>query len=235
MDRKQNPNLEILLLAVDKLGDLSKDMTFVGGCITGLLINKPTAPPIRATRDVDAIIEVVSLQDYHKFAKRLRECGFSEDINVNAPLCRYVSGTTILDVMPTREDILKFGNPWYTAAVKNSEQYQFANGVSIGMISAPYFIMTKLEAFDGRGQGDYLTSHDLEDVIAVLDGRNNIIEEIKNSGSLVVKAMSSKFQTLLSERRFRDSIMGHVPSDDVSQARVPLILDLISEIATFSE
>ena len=55
MTRVQNPNLEILALAVNQLGDLADDMVFLGGCATGLLISDPAAPPIRVTRDMDAI------------------------------------------------------------------------------------------------------------------------------------------------------------------------------------
>ena len=55
MDRAQNPNLQILMLAVDQLNELAKDMVFLGGCATGLLITDRAAPPIRVTRDVDAV------------------------------------------------------------------------------------------------------------------------------------------------------------------------------------
>jgi len=34
MVRVQNPNLEILSLAVEQLGDLADEMVFVGGCAT---------------------------------------------------------------------------------------------------------------------------------------------------------------------------------------------------------
>ncbi|MCW8946523.1 MAG: hypothetical protein OQK42_04895, partial [Sedimenticola sp.] len=65
MKRKQNPNLEILELAIKLLGSLSDEMVFLGGCATGLLITDPAAPPIRVTRDVDAIVQVASLAEYH--------------------------------------------------------------------------------------------------------------------------------------------------------------------------
>jgi len=57
MARLQNPNLEILILAVDQLGQLAEEMVFLGGCATGLLITDTAAPPIRVTRDVDAIVQ----------------------------------------------------------------------------------------------------------------------------------------------------------------------------------
>jgi hypothetical protein len=65
MTRVQNPNLEILALAVNQLGELADDMVFLGGCATGLLISDPAAPPIRVTRDVDAIVQVLSRAEYY--------------------------------------------------------------------------------------------------------------------------------------------------------------------------
>ena len=53
-----------------------------------------------------------------------------------------------------------------------------ASGKVIRMVSAPYFLITKLEAFNGRGNGDYLMSHDIEDIVAVLDGRPEIFDEM---------------------------------------------------------
>jgi hypothetical protein len=36
-----DPNLEILKLAVDQLGELADEMVFLGGCATGLLVTDP--------------------------------------------------------------------------------------------------------------------------------------------------------------------------------------------------
>ena len=44
MIRNQNPNLEILILAIEQLGGLTDEMVFLGGCATGLLITDPAAP-----------------------------------------------------------------------------------------------------------------------------------------------------------------------------------------------
>jgi hypothetical protein len=49
---------------------------------------------------------------------------------------------------------------------ENAVHIQLPSGKSIKMVSAAYFLITKLEAFDGRGAGDYLMSHDIEDIIA---------------------------------------------------------------------
>lgn len=128
MKRKQNPNLEILELAIKRLGALSDEMVFLGGCATGLLITDPAASPIRVTRDVDAIVQVASLAEYHKLAAKLRAIGFKEDVSEGAPLCRWVADEVILDVMPTKESVLGFGNRWYANAIEHALMIKLPSG-----------------------------------------------------------------------------------------------------------
>ena len=189
MNSVQNPNLEMFNSAVEQLGDLVNELVFLGGCATGLLITDPASPPIRITRDVDAIVQVLSLSDYHQLEKSLRAHGFTEDMSPDAPVCRWKSGDVILDIMPTDPKILGFGNEWYEAASNNAETVTLDSGQSIKMVSAPYFLITKLEAFKGRGNGDYLMSHDIEDIVAVLDGRPEIFDEVRNAEPTLQKEL----------------------------------------------
>lgn len=226
----ENPNLEILMLAVNQLSELVDEMVFIGGCATGLLITDTAAPPIRVTKDVDAIVQVTSLSDYHQLSEKLRKKGFQEDTSDGAPICRWITEAVILDVMPTDSKILGFGNQWYATATRNAECIQLPSGKSIKMVSAPYFLITKLEAFDGRGAGDYLMSHDIEDIIAVLDGRPEIVNEVKRAETELVSELTERFKKLLQNRQFVDAVSGHMPTDTTSQSRVPMILETIKQL-----
>jgi len=230
MTRERNPNIEILELAVDQLAELADEMVFLGGCATGLLITDPAAPPIRATKDVDAIVHVISRAEYYQLADRLREKGFVEDISDDAPICRWKSETVILDVMPTDSKILGFGNEWYVPAIENAEVIVLPSGHKIRMVSAPYFLITKLEAFEGRGNGDYLLSHDIEDVVAVLDGRPELVDEVKNTEPKLAMELVARFKEKLGDQIFVDSVYGHMPTDVISQERVEIIINTIEKI-----
>jgi predicted nucleotidyltransferase len=231
MVKQQNPNIEILELAIVQLGELADEMVFVGGCATGLLITDPAAPPIRVTKDVDAIVQVASIVSYYQLSDKLRAKGFSEDMSDGAPICRWVAENVILDVMPTERKILGFGNEWYKEAALNAEDIKLPSGKHIQMVSAPYFLITKLEAFGGRGKGDYLMSHDIEDIIAVVDGRPEIVNDVKQTKSILIKELSERFQALLKEERFVEAVSGHMPADETSQARVSIILNTIKNIS----
>ena len=231
MARTQNPNLDILILAVDQLGTLTEEMVFLGGCATGLLITDPAAPPIRVTRDVDAIVQVYSQAEYYGLAEKLRARGFNEDTRDDAPVCRWINDAVVLDVMPTSSDILGFGNFWFDKALEHSLGFELPGHKSINLVTVPYFLITKLAAFRGRGNGDYMLSHDIEDVVAVLDGRSEVISDIKNSGDDLAKELSCQFKMLQEDQRFLDAVSGHMPTDEASQARVPRIIELINLIA----
>lgn len=230
MHRERNPNLQILEMAVEYLGPLADDMVFVGGCATGLLLTDVAAPPIRVTQDVDVITEVASLGDYHRLSGQLRKRGFKEDQSPDAPICRWVAAGVVLDVMPTRPEILGFGNAWYQPALVAATSVELPSGKRIRMVTAPYFLVTKLAAFDGRGKGDYVTSHDMEDIVAVLDGRPEIVNEVKQVDEALRKHLMTRFAALLRNTKFVTALPGHLPGDTASQARVPLVMERITEI-----
>ena len=53
-------NIELLKLVAHRLEELCDEVTFVGGCVTGLLITDKAAPDVRFTVDVDCIINVIT-------------------------------------------------------------------------------------------------------------------------------------------------------------------------------
>jgi hypothetical protein len=79
-----------------------------------------------------------------------------------------VAGLLLTD--PVAEGI-RATNPWYPEAVKTSTRVRLSDRVEVRVISGPTFVATKLEAFISRGGGDILSSHDLEDILTVVDGR----------------------------------------------------------------
>jgi predicted nucleotidyltransferase len=206
-------------------------MVFLGGCATGLLLTDVAAPPIRATQDVDVITEVASLGDYHRLSGRLRERGFKEDQSPDAPICRWVAEGIVLDVMPTRREILGFGNEWYQPALDAAVAVALPSGKHIRRVTAPYFLVTKLAAFDDRGEGDYVMSHDMEDIVAVLDGRPEIVNEVKQADEALRRHLMARFAALLRDTSFVTALPGHLPGDAASQNRAPLVMERITAIS----
>ena len=218
-----DPNLPLLESVAHALGPLCDRFVFVGGCATGLLLTDPAASPVRATRDVDVVVEVVSLAGYHALERQLQAAGFKHDRSPDAPVCRWIVGGCMLDVMPTDEDVLGFGNRWYPVAVRTAESVRLPSGRSIRLIAPPVFLATKLEAFRGRGGDDFLASHDLEDIAIVVDGRPELVNEVPTCESALRTYLTDEIGSLLRNRAFLEALSGHLPADETSQARLPII------------
>ena len=99
-------------------------------------------------------------------------------------------------------------------------------------MTAPHFIGTKLEASKGRGNGDLVASHDLEDIVTVLDGRPSLVEEVERSEPRLQEYIADEFTRLVGSPGFIDAVSGHMPGDEISQARVPKILERIARLQT---
>lgn len=226
---RDNPNLAQLIAAAAKLAPLLDQMVFVGGCATGLLLSDPAAAPVRPTLDIDAIVAAASYAEFTLYETRLRELGFRESRAEGAPICRWLSGNLILDLMPTDSSILGFSNRWYRPAMENAQRIRIGE-YEIRLITAPYFLATKMEAFHGRAKNDFRMSHDLEDIVTVIDGRREITDEVHRSSADLQKFLADEFRDLLSNREFQEALPGHLLPDVASQQRLSLVLTRMQKL-----
>jgi predicted nucleotidyltransferase len=216
-----DPNVAMMELVAERLGErLREEMVFVGGAVAGLLITDPGQPAIRPTEDVDMIVHATIRADYQKIEAALRERGFVNDMSRDAPICRWRVGGVTVDVMPTLKEILGFSNPWYPHALATAQTTPLPSGTPIRLVTAPVFLATKFEAFADRGGGDYLFSHDLGDLISVIDGRDELIAECRMAEAQLKSYLRSRFRELLAAPAFIDALPGHLPGDSASQARL---------------
>lgn len=228
---RPDPNLDMVERIAEALGPLREQVVFLGGAATGLLITDPNAAAIRPTKDVDVIVEVATHGSYFQVEAALRTRGFLNDTREGAPMCRWLWDDLILDVMPTDTEILGFSNRWYPVAIRTAQEFILPGGLTIRLVAPAYFLGTKLEAFFDRGKGDYYASHDLEDLLAVVDGRPGIEREVENSTPELKAYLKEKLEPLLADDQFCYALQGHLPGDPGNQARVPILLRRLKAIA----
>lgn len=183
-------------------------MVFVGGTVPALY---PLADgvDVRPTLDVDAVIDVATTAGYYAFVERLRSRGFTECTDEGAPLCRLVCGGIKVDLVATVDTGIGPTNRWYRDAVPAASSYSPEPDLDVLAITPIYFIATKLEAFRGRGYGDFQASHDLEDLLAVIAGLDSVRVEIENDHDRVAEAVRRDLVELAAQEAFIDAVPGH--------------------------
>lgn len=163
------------------LQELRDQVVFVGGAVVSLYMER-SAEDVRETKDVDIVVGIYSRAKFADLEDRLRAIGFVND-TTGKFVGRFILDSTIVDVMPIEEEILGFSSIWYNEGFKNSILYKIDDLVTIRIFTAPYFLASKLEAFNGRGKnkaGEYdgRQSSDFEDIVSILVYRRSIWQEI---------------------------------------------------------
>jgi hypothetical protein len=131
--------------------------------------------------------------------------------------CRWHHGALTVDVLALNKEVLGFTNIWHEPALRHA--FTLPAGQAIRVITAPFFLATKMEAFRGRGRMDFQAGHDLEDFVAVIEGRDTLLQEIAASPVALRDYLAKAAKTLLAQSRFLDVLPGFVLDGE----RVPLI------------
>jgi len=202
-----DPNLARLEEAAARRGSLLDETVLVGGCATGLLITDPGAAPIRPTLDVDLVVDIVHYQDFHAFETKLRARGFTQGLRMDEPICRWWHGQLRIDVMPVG-GFLGFTNLWYSGAVAHCMTAMLPSGQTLRHIDAPHFVATKLTAFEQRGAHDPVTSHDAEDIVLVLDGRESFEGELARADGALQRHVARGIKRLVDDDLFMEALEG---------------------------
>lgn len=218
-------NLRMLEMAADHLDSLLEEVVFLGGASIELWISDPAAPEFRPTVDVDIVVEIVTKPDYYRFQERVLGCGFVHDVD-SGVICRFEHPDTglILDVMPTEAAILGFENRWQGEAFLHAEEFSLPNGSNIKVVEPPYLLATKLDAFRARGKRDFLGSRDFSDIVSLVDGREELMDEVRDASEKLRAYVAGELRELSSDQDFDRGLEGALPSSPESRERVDLVL-----------
>jgi hypothetical protein len=218
-------SVALLELAAAALGDLAGEVVFTGGATVGLWITDPAAPKPRPTEDVDVIVEIASRGAFAEFEERLRRHGFHHDQR-SGIICRWhhADSDLVLDAIPTDASILGFANRWQRAAVPHAIDRRLPSGAALAVVSPPYLIATKLEAFADRGHDDRITSPDFADIVTLVDGRAELVEEIGAAPADLQTYLAIELARHQAHWQFVDGVYAALLPDDASQARAERIV-----------
>lgn len=218
----QTMGLAELASIAQKLSGLRERFAFFGGCVLPLLLDAAYRPTARSTFDVDVLVGVVSRTAEAGLDEQLRALGFHHDIRSNAPRCRWKLEKMTVDVMAQGPG-LELANEWLNEGLATATDHELVPDIHARVITPPCFMAAKLQAFKNRGishgRPDYYGSKDLEDVIALAEGRVTLLSELEQTSPRVQQFVSSEIARLLRDQAFVDAWPAHL-SDVTSLTRL---------------
>jgi predicted nucleotidyltransferase len=220
--------VSMLKAVAERLADLREQVVFVGGTSIALLLTDVAGHSPRSTDDVDAISEVNTRLELARFEARLLGLGFRPDRNRTT--CSWLVDGMMIDVMPMNGELLGLASRWFPEVARHSQMVDLG-GLSIRVASAPYLLAIKLEAYKDRGAEDPIASVDLQDIIELVDGREELVDEVASAAPDLRHYVKESVARLFDLNDFSFIVSAHLRGDSGSQARHLLIITRLARLA----
>ena len=201
-------NLEVIRKIAIALGAMNEQVVYVGGATVSLYINDPAADDVRPTKDLDISLAIASLGELEVIRKQLIRKGFKQ-LPEDDIICRFRYEDIKVDVMSTKAVGWAPANPWFASGFAQKEIIEIEDQ-KIQILPLPYFLASKFSAFNDRGAIDPRTSHDLEDIVYVLDNRMDIVEKLAKVPDDVRSYLADQLQRILDNRVMQEAILGNL-------------------------
>lgn len=204
MSRTQN--IQMLEVVAKALGeDLCQEVAFVGGCTTALLLTDEfSLEEVRYTDDVDLVVHLTGYAQWQQLVEQLKQKGFKQS-QQDEVICRMRLGELKVDFMPADAEtanLLGCNNRWFKDGLASAQWHDLPSGRRIRLFSPPYFLGSKLEAYAGRGAQNPLGSQDLEDILNLVNGREELPNEVASTSPELRSYLSQTLAELLGNNDF---------------------------------
>lgn len=201
-------NLETIAIIANALEGLEKEVVYVGGAVVNLYSNIPTIEDVRPTKDVDISLHITTLGELEALRQELNNREFYQSIEDDV-VCRFRYKGILVDVLSTKEVGWAPANRWFKPGFDFLNKMK-VNGKEILILSLPFFLASKFEAFNDRAN-DPRTSHDFEDIVYIFDNRKSLAEDLIKSPKIVRQYLKGQVEKILSTSLYQEAIIGHLP------------------------
>ncbi len=179
-------SVAMLREVAEAMGPARESVVFLGGGVLPFLLTDTLSHYVRYAKDIDFIIDFDEKEDLFLFEDALWEGGFKKVSN--GAVTQWLLGRIKVDALPADPEVLTFNNQWCAEAMRYAQRIDIGGGLRVNTISAPYYLGTKLNAFDRRGYGRFATSKDIYDLLLIFAGHEAVEGEIEKQTSTVFKA-----------------------------------------------
>lgn len=194
------------------LGELNSQAVFVGGAVVSLYIDDPSADDVRPTKDVDISLHIATFSELEKIRLELTKKGFFQTSEDNV-ICRFRFQDIKVDVMSTHPVGWAPANRWFEPGFHHLQTVQL-DELQVKILSLPWFLAAKFDAFYSRGLKDPRTSHDFEDIVYLLNYTTNLESLILEADVEVQIFLKEAFHLILKNQSIQEAVIGNLYYED---------------------
>lgn len=115
--------------------------------------------------------------------------------------------------------------------MRRDAEYRLPSGVSIRVAPPEWLLVLKLEAFADRGHDDVLASPDFEDIVLLVDGREELFAEIAELPERAWRYVSDELGRVMGLPSFEYGVEGALPGVNARARAIAVTVPRLHAIA----
>lgn len=179
---EKSPFSDIIKVATALEGG-ADEIVFVGASVLSLYVKDDGGSTVRQTFDVDVVLHMATRLNAESIRLLLVSRGFRQSAE-DAVVCRFRLNDVMVDILSTAETAWIPSNRWFLPGLDHAVELD-CEGVRIKVLSLPYYIAAKWDAFESRGGSDPRFSQDFEDIAWLIDHVDELPEQIERADSVI--------------------------------------------------
>ena len=219
-------NLNTLEKTALALEEINEEVVYVGGAVVGLYVDDAGAEPPRPTTDIDITVQVSTYAQMDQLRERLAGKKIYPALS-GTVMYRFSFENIFIDFIPWEDTPLGPTNKWLKRGFEKAYPVTIGKA-EIRILPVSFFLASKWEAFRNRGN-DPRTSHDLEDIIYVIDNHKNISDEVIKSDEDVKRFLREMSDEILSHKYLNEIIECHLDPFTAGERR-DIIIERLHKI-----
>lgn len=192
--------------------DLRHSVVVIGGMAPALYAG-PDRAGVRATKDVDVVVDAATYPAWRRALERFEERGFR--YHAGDPVCRFRRDGLTLDILPSEPTAIGLPESQWFSHVHASRLH--SDAVDLHVVDPLVLLGLKIEAHDDRATGLIGGDKDLEDIVVVLANVDGLIEAIRAGRAPIHAFLRERLARLFDGDAGRERIETCLPGDDATQ------------------
>lgn len=206
--KEESISIETILILATALEEINDKVIYVGGAAISLYVEETYRDSIRPTEDIDIVLEIATFSELENLRIELSKKGIKQS-HEDEVVCRFRYKGIKVDVMATKEIAWAPANKWFEKGFKNLQTITI-NGINIQILTFPYFLATKFEAYNNRGKTDARTSKDFEDIVFLLNNVKKLHEKIREADEELQQFLKNAFKNILESTLELEALRTHL-------------------------
>ncbi|MCI4671181.1 MAG: hypothetical protein MRZ79_23785 [Bacteroidia bacterium] len=221
--------LEKLEILAEGFGRLKERVVFCGGMLTSFYATDSYSQQHRSMGELMCILNAPTMAEFFNWDHELRKHGFSPKYDPQPPVVEWEYKGVSLDIYPSRPEIVRHPNRWFEEGLFHAVRYPLPSGKTIRMMPAPYFLACRIEEFLIKSNFRLKQNKDFEDIIYLLNNRQDLQDEIQQSFYEVRAYIQNFFLQLLEQRDLKEGLYYAIPYHE-GENGISRIMHIIEEI-----